>query len=178
MKTNYFKKIMCACMLLTTFAFFISAEERDEMPKFCYNNLGAKALEESQIVCVYDKNGKYLKPRVKYLFTYDDNSRMIKKEALRWNAEKNNWVNSYCIKFIYGDDSMVTEYAEWNKREKAYNDSSQKMVYEVNANMIAFYGYYKRNLPDGDWKLEKNSLVSVPAETLWSENGIILAENK
>ena len=167
---------MCAFMLLAAFASFGSAKEKGELSKFYYSNYGAKTFSESQIVCVPDESGKYFKPKLKYLFTYDDNNRVIKKEALRWNVGENDWVNSYCLTHVYSDDSMVTEYAKWNKREMNYDECTEKIVYKMNANLFASYSYYERTLPDYKWVLKQNCLVDVPFERLWNEDGALFVE--
>ena len=161
--------------MLTTLSSFGSAKGKDKLSDFCYDNLGAKVLAESQIVCVPDESGKYLKPRLKYLFTYDENNRVVRKEALRWSRSENDWVNSFCLTFTYNDDSMNIEYAKWNKRKKSYDESTERVVYKINANMFASYSHYKRNLPDDDWTLESNYLVNIPIEALWDEDGILFA---
>ena len=176
MKTNNFRKAMFAMVLLTTLVSFSSAKGKDKLPDFCYNNHGAKVLAESQIVCVPDESGKYLEPRLKYLFTYDENNNVIRKEALRWSAVEKDWVNSYCLTFIYDDDSMITEYAKWNRLENNYDESTERVVYKTNADMYASCSYYKRNLPNNDWVMEHNYLVNVPIDPFWSEGGILIAE--
>ena len=167
---------MCVFMLLAAFVSFGSAAEKGKQPKFYYSSYGAKALSESQTVCVLDESGKYLEPRLKYLFTYDENDRVIKKEALRWNVFENDWVNSFCLTFAYDDDSMITEFAKWNKREKNYDECTEKIVYKMNANLFASYSYYKRNLPDDDWTLEHNYLVNNQVGPFWYDNDALIAE--
>ena len=167
---------MFALVLLTTLAAFSSAKGKDKLPDFCYNNPGAKVLAESQIVCTPDEKGEYLKPKLKYLFTYDDNDRVVRKEALRWSAVEKKWVNSYCLIFTYDDDSMIAEYARWNKQENDYDECTEKVVYRKNVDMFASYSIYKRNLRDDDWTLEHNILVSKPTETFWDKESIFIAD--
>ena len=176
MKTNLLRKSMCVCLLLSTLVSFSFAGGKENLSKFCYNNLGAKELAESQMVCVYDESGKYIIPRLKYIFTYDEQNRIVKKETLRWNATKNCWDNTYCLSFAYDDDSMIAEYAKWNKRNMNYDECTGKLVYELNAYMFTSCSYYKRNSPESDWRLESNFLVSVPIETLYNNEGFLFAE--
>lgn len=175
MKTNSFRRMVFAFVLLTTLVFFGSAKEKDAKFDYYYSNLGANELAEYQIVCVYDENGKHLKPKLKYLFTYDENNRVVKKEGLRWSNVENDWVHSFCLTFVYDDDSMVTEYAKWNKREKNYDECTEKAVYKINANMFASYSSYTRGF-EGEWKLENNCLINIPVETLWNGHGLFIAE--
>ena len=176
MKTNDLKKVMIVSLLLTVFVFFGSAEEREKLPKFYYSNGGAKTLSESQTICVLDESGKYLKPRLKYNFTYDDNNRVVKKEALKWSEIKDDWVNSFCLTFIYNDDSMITEYSKWNVRSNKYDESTEMVVYKMNANLFTSYNYYKRNLRNEEWTLEKISPINTPVERLWTENSTLIVE--
>jgi len=176
MKINNFKKIACVFVLLTVFAFISSAVGKDKFPDFCYSNYGAKTLSESQVVSVPDESGGYLVPKLKYLFTYDESNRIIKKETLKWNADEKDWVYSFCLTFTYNDDSMITELSRWNEQEMNYDECTEKVVYKKNANLFASYSLYKRNLPQGEWTLEHNYLVNIPSESLWNEDGIFVAE--
>ena len=165
---------MCVCVLLTAFISFGSAKEEGEL--FYYINYGAKELSESQIICVSSESGKYLKPRIKYLFVYDEDNRITKKEALKWDVFEDDWVSAYCLIFTYGDDSVITEYAEWNERKKDFHECTGKIVYEINVNMFASCRYYKRNSPGGNWRLENNCLVNAPITALWDENVILVTD--
>ena len=176
MKTNLFRKSLCVCLLLSSLVSFNFAGDKENLPIFCYNNLGAKELAESQVVSIFDESGKYIIPRLKYLFIYDNNNRVVKKETLRWNVVENVWINSYCLTFTFDDDSMITEYTKWNKNNMNYDECTEKIVYKSNANMFASCSYYKRNSPVSDWRLESNFLVSVPIETIWNNEGFLFAE--
>ena len=176
MKTNDLKKVMFVGLLLTVFVFFGSAGEREKLSKFYYSSGGAKTLSESQMICVLDESGKYLKPRLKYNFTYDDNNRVVKKEAIKWSERDGDWVNSFCLEFTYNDDSMITEYAKWNVSADEYDESAEMIVYKMNANLFASFSYYKRNLQDEEWVLEKTSPINMPVESLWAENGTLIVE--
>ena len=176
MKTNDLKKVLCVGLLLTVFVSFGSAGEKEKLPKFYYSSGGAKTLSESQMICVLDESGKYLKPRLKYNFTYDDSNRIVKKEALKWNEIKDDWVNSFCLKFTYNDDAVITEYSKWNVRANEYDESTEMVVYKMNANLFTSYNYYKRNLRDEKWTLEKISPINMPVERLWAENSTLIVE--
>ena len=44
---------------------------------------------------VYDNSEKYLSQKLQYRFLYDSDNRLVSKEALRWNAEAQQWQPSY-----------------------------------------------------------------------------------
>ena len=176
MENYFFRKFTFMIVLLIISYSFSYVMGREKKPKFFYSNYGAKTLSTSQVVSVPDGSGEYLVPRLKYLFSYDESNRIIKKEALKWNVVDNDWVYSFCLTFAYDDDTMITEYARWNKQRESYDECTEKVVYKKNANMYASYSLYKRSLPDGEWMLEHNYLVNIPAETFWDKDGIFIAE--
>ena len=167
---------MYVCVLLTVLISFCAAGEKDEQIRYYYSSLGAKTQADSQLVCVPDESGKYLQPRLKYLFTYDENKRLIKKEALRWNATKDNWICAFYLTFTYTDNTTIAEYASWNNERQEYNDCSERAVYMLNNNQFTSYSYYKRDPLAENWNLEHSCLVNVPSETLWDNDGLLIAE--
>ena len=176
MKTNNFRKVMCVCVLLSAFITFGSAKGKGGL--FYYSNYGAKGLSDSQVICVSDESGKHLEPIIKYLFVYDKDNRVIKKEALKWDIFEDDWVSAYCLTFTYGDDSMITEYAKWNERKKYYDECIEKIVYEINVNKLVSCSHYKRDSSGESWRLESSCFVSTPIEALWNENVILAADAK
>ena len=67
---------------------------------------------------------------MKYDFTYDDQKRVTAKEAFKWDSS----------------NEITLVYARWNNSHRAYDDSVEKSVYELNdANMPIAYMNYKWN---------------------------------
>ena len=178
MKTTDLRKFMFAGLLLIAFFYVSAAKGKGDSPKFCYDNQGAKVLAESQTVYVYDESGLYLKPHVKYFFEYDANDRVIEKKALRWDANKGDWVNAYLYKYSYGVNAFEVEFAKWDRKKGDYEDFSERVIYCDEADMLTSCTYYRKDSSGENWYLDYRHLVSVPAKTLWNEDILIAVTEK
>ena len=57
---------------------------------------------------------------MKHNYQYDANNQRTEDETQKWNSSKNRWENDLCIRYIYNDNSVTTEYYKWNKKKKEY----------------------------------------------------------
>ena len=176
MKTNYLKKCIFAGLVLTVFVGICSAKGKTDASKYYYDCKGAKGLAESQTVCVWDENNSYLLPHVKYLFEYDASGRVIEKKGLIWDSTKRDWVNSKLYQFTYTNLTVVSEFARWNKQKGCYDEFSERMVYNVEADMLTSCSFYRRDSLTENWNLNFSHTVSVPTNTLWNETRVLLAD--
>ena len=93
---------------------------------------------------------------MKYDFTYDDQKRVTAKEAFKWDSNE-----------------ITLVYARWNNSHRAYDDSVEKSVYELNdANMPIAYMNYKWNdykwieESAGNWAMNIQTPVTDEADLL------------
>ena len=178
MKTTDLRRFMFAGLLFIAFFGMSAAKGKGDSPKFCYDNQGAKVLAESQTVYVYDESGLYLKQHMKYFFEYDVNDRVIEKKALRWDARKADWVNTYLYKYAYTLNTVEVEYARWDRQKGDYEEFSERVVYSAEADMLTSCTYYRRDSSGENWYLDFSHFVSVPTKTLWNEKEILIAGNE
>jgi len=171
-----FKKMMFAGLFLIACAGFSMAGEKDNTSKFYYDSRGAKTLADQQAVFVSDANDLNLKPRIKYFFEYDENDRVIEKKAMRWDVFKRDWVNAYRLQFTYSDQAVVIELTQWNKQKETYDFCTERAVYNLNADKLAAYNYYRRNSSGGHWVLEHSFLVEETTPIFGDEKGILVAD--
>lgn len=83
---------------------------------------------------------------MKYDFTYDDQKRVTAKEAFKWDSSTEKWIPYFKIDYTYSSNEITLVYARWNNSPRAYDDSVEKSVYELNdANMPIAYMNYKWN---------------------------------
>ena len=83
---------------------------------------------------------------MKYDFTYDDQKRVTAKEAFKWDSSTEKWIPYFKIDYAYSSNEITLVYARWNNSHRAYDDSVEKSVYELNdANMPIAYMNYKWN---------------------------------
>jgi hypothetical protein len=170
---------MFAGLLLIAFVSISLAGEKGNHPKFFNDNDGAKAMAQSQTICIFDENTGYLSPNVKYFFSYDENGRVIEKKVHHWDKNKNAWVHSYLLKYTYQDDAVTIDFAAWNKRKGKYNDISERAIYKVDANMLTACNFFrKETVVDSSWNLEHSIFIHAPIYSPWHENGALIAETE
>lgn len=87
------------------------------------NGLIRNAEEVNGIIVsetVYKLDGSILTNYMKHNYKYDANNQRIEDEALKWNGTKDCWDKDLCIRYVYSDTSITTEYYKWNKKKKDY----------------------------------------------------------
>ena len=174
-KASDMRKAVIAGLLLTTVVSFNYAGKKEKELKYYYDNKGVIELADSQVVCVSDRDCLYLKPSVKYYFDYDENNRVIEKKAMKWDAAKDGWVHSYCLRYTYEDDTVIIAFALWNRQRGDYNDCTGRLIYTVEKNTLTSSSYYTRALSGGEWNLEYAHFVNVSENTMWNDEQHVVA---
>lgn len=177
METNILKRIGTVVLLAGAISFSGWAQNKEEknhpLP-FYYDNRGFYESMSTQTVCKPDATGKYLELHCKYYFTYDEQNRMIRKEAYKWNEFRETWSPNYILTFTYEHDQIETEYAVWNQRKKDYNSPSEKIIYAKSNQGIVAYNGYKKNPISDEWELVSD-LSGLQPSRLGLENDGMLA---
>ncbi len=104
---------------------------------------------------IFKQDGSYLRNHMQYTFTYDDQNRLVSKQASKWDGVIDAWVPYFKMTYQYSDNEITMNYARWNESHKAYDEAVQKSVYELNdENMPTAYKAYKQdNRNKSDWTL-------------------------
>ena len=102
---------------------------------------------------IFKKDGAFLYNHMRYIFTYDDQNRLIGKEALTWYGSK--WTPYFKMTYQYNDNEISMIYGRWNSSRKAYDEAIEKSVYELNdQNMPTAYRTFKQaDNEKSDWTL-------------------------
>ena len=103
---------------------------------------------------IFKKDGSYLRHHMQYAFTYDNENRMVSKEAFKWNDVKKEWAPYFKMTYQYSDNEITINYAQWNESHKAYNKNTQTSVYELNEeNIPTANKIYKQKeeINNSDW---------------------------
>ncbi|WP_291527910.1 DUF3836 domain-containing protein [Bacteroides sp. UBA939] len=142
LRTIAMMAIMVAC---------VSNSEVKAQGEFITNQVMNGELVESQTI--FKKDGSYLLNHLRYVFAYDNENRMISKEAFKWDSAKSKWVPHFKMTYQYGDKEITLTHALWNESHKAYDKNMQKSVYELNEqNMPTASKTYKQGKTnDSDW---------------------------
>ncbi|MDR3141279.1 MAG: DUF3836 domain-containing protein [Tannerellaceae bacterium] len=150
MKKNHYKKNLLTVAFLLCLS--LNSFSKEKQTLFYYSNLGAQELMRIQTISIADKPGTYLTPHLKYVFTYDEYNRVVKKEAYGWNLYAGSWECSSQLNFTYSTHTITIEYARWNHYRNIYDAYTERAVYTLNNESIDFYSYYKKEKPADDWK--------------------------
>jgi hypothetical protein len=107
------------------------------------------------------------------IVTYDDQKRVTAKEAFKWDSSTEKWIPYFKIDYAYSSNEITLVYARWNNSHRAYDDSVEKSVYELNdANMPIAYMNYKWNdykwieESAGNWAMNIQTPVTDEADLL------------
>lgn len=95
---------------------------------------------------IFKQDGSFLRRHIQYTFTYDDQNRLVGKEASKWDGASDKWVPYFKMTYQYGENEIIMNYGRWNASRKAFDEAVQKSVYELNEeNMPTAYKAYKQD---------------------------------
>ena len=149
MKTTvFFRMIVLVVMTITG---VVNAVLKAQDTNFVTNEIKEGDLVTSKVI--YRMDGSLYR-HMKYDFSYDDQSRMTAKEAFKWDGSHDKWTPYFKITYLYANNEITMEYARWNESRRAYIDSVEKTVYELNEqNMPVAYMNYKWSKSESDWTM-------------------------
>ena len=152
MKTNYLKKAVNVCMLVCVMC-FVAPVNNVKSQEYYYDSAREGSLMPTRTICKLDESGKYLVPHLKYFFTYDEDGRVVTKEAHRWNNDSKSWTQSYMLNFSYEESGIELDYAAWSNKEDAYTLNKEKAIYTLYNENVVSYACFKQNQSDEEWVL-------------------------
>lgn len=131
MKTNLFSKavVMVAVVMASVMNFSASAMNPTE---FVTNNEMTGELIAAKNI--YRNEDGHLYRHLRYTYTYDNENRVISKEAAKWDSVKEVWTPYFKMNVEYSANEVTVDYARWNDRSKTYNSNVEKAVYALNDN--------------------------------------------
>ena len=131
MKTNLFSKavVMVAVVMASVMNFSASAMNPTE---FVTNNeMTGEVITAKNI---YRNEDGHLYRHLRYTYTYDNENRVISKEAAKWDSVKEVWTPYFRMNVEYSANEVTVDYARWDDRSKTYNSTVEKAVYALNDN--------------------------------------------
>lgn len=131
MKTNLFSKavVMVAVVMASVMNFSASAMNPTE---FVTNNeMTGEVITAKNI---YRNEDGHLYRHLRYTYTYDNENRVISKEAAKWDSVKEVWTPYFRMNVEYSANEVTVDYARWNDRSKTYNSNVEKAVYALSDN--------------------------------------------
>jgi hypothetical protein len=142
MKTSIFR-ITCAVLALT-FTCSVASKSQSAL----YDTEWENGKIKTQTKCVMGDAGFYEMKSISE-YTYNEEGNIKMKEVFVWNkkydwiSKKNFWAPNYNqenwtpnYRFLFKEDKannfITIEYFTWNKKTNSYNESSRKIMYQLN----------------------------------------------
>ena len=133
---------------------------------FAYNVEMDEQMITSQTVYKKSENDKHLSHHLKYNYTYDEQKRLTRKEAMKWNGISNQWEHSHCLYYVYDQSGFSIEYALWNPQKAGYTEILSKQVYDQSLEGTMAVTLYKWDKADNDWVMQDNVIMMNPDSNL------------
>lgn len=86
-----------------------------------------------------------LSQKLKTVYDFDQQGRVTKRELMKWNERKQQWVNLKRWTYKYDGDRTSIDFAVWNKHKGCYNPVRDRKVYDFISEKVICVNDYKRN---------------------------------
>lgn len=107
---------------------------------------------------VYDNKGEYLSAKLKRVYTYDEEDRLVMRETLKWNKNRKAWEKHSCLCYDYTPEGYTIEKRFWNDTKQDYAEANEYSHYTVLMDNVLAVNNYKMN-ENGEFALADNLLV-------------------
>lgn len=108
---------------------------------------------------VYEqKADNQLCAKMEYRYSYDEQGRLTTREVVRWDANKQEWVNDFCHTYKYYKNGYNMETSKWNAAKKAYDLPSEVTLCREIAPSMTSIKTFRMNAEKNDMYLI-NSLL-------------------
>ena len=136
----------------------------NENATYCYN----ADIDNGRVntMYVYNRDGSYLTAKLAYNYEYDDQDRLVKKEVMRWNAVRNEWVKDHCLELTYDVEGYEVSKRNWNDKDQAYEPAIEKAVYHYEFSQVMSVNYLRRQTTNNGFESVDQMLVMNPAEDI------------
>ena len=91
---------------------------------------------------IFRNEDGYLFRHLRYSYGYDNENRVISKEASKWDSVKEAWVPYFKLDIEYTGDEVSLSYARWNSKDNAYNDNIETSLGFHSFHSIVFWGIF------------------------------------
>ena len=163
MKTTLLKAVVCVTLV---FASVLNSNVMAQ-DKFVTNDVMDGELVASKVIYRHDG---MLYRHMKNNFKYDDQNRVVEKEALKWDSSKETWVPYTKTTMTYSSDQVMMSLAKWDEKGKMYSEAKEKNVYELDgSNTPVAYQNYKWNDRNDEWKIVEDVRFST-SDVLYAIN--------
>ena len=131
MKTNLFSKAVVMVAVVMASVMNFSASAMNPTVFVTNNEMTGEVITAKNI---YRNEDGHLYRHLRYTYTYDNENRVISKEAAKWDSVKEVWTPYFKMNVEYSANEVTVDYARWNDRSKTYNSNVEKAGYALNDN--------------------------------------------
>ena len=139
------------------FASMLNMTAQTSEKYFVYNNV----MTDGKVTAVltYEKVLDTLSQKLKTDYDFDQQGRVTKRELMKWNERKQQWVNLKRWTYKYDGDRTSIDFAVWNKHKGSYNPVRDRKVYDFISDKMICVNDYKRNDKLDDLQLMGSCLL-------------------
>lgn len=125
--TNLFKAVAFVAMIIVS---VMGSEVKAQDNNFITN----EEVKNEMVVAktIFKQDGNQLYRHMRYEFTYDNQKRLVGKEAYKWNSSRDQWEPYFKMSYQYGEDEITMSYARWNESHKEFDKDMKKSIYKLN----------------------------------------------
>lgn len=69
---------------------------------------------------------------LRYTYTYDNENRVVCKEAAKWDSVKEAWTPYFKLDITYNTNEVEMNYALWNAGSRTFDKNMEKSTYTLN----------------------------------------------
>ena len=141
----------------TIMSMYMNLTTNVENSNYCYN----ADIEDGKVkaMVVYDKDGESLCAKLKRLYTYDEQGRLVKRETLAWNNAKQTWTKNSCLCYNYNAEGYTVEKRLWDDNKNDYASAKEYSSYTIVMDNVMAVNNYKYDKDSGDYKMTDRLLM-------------------
>ena len=127
MKANvFFKAVVMVAVLMAS---VMSANAGNPVDYVKNDEMNGELLVAKTI---FKNESGYLFRHLRYTYTYDNENRVVCKEAAKWDSVKEAWTPYFKLDVSYHSDAVEMNYALWNTKSNAFDKNMEKSTYALN----------------------------------------------
>ena len=116
---------------------------------------------------VYEqKTDNQLCAKMEYRYSYDDQGRLTTREVVRWDANKQEWVNDFRHTYKYYKNGYNMETSKWDAAKQAYDLPSEVTLCREIAPSLTSVKTFKMNAAKNDMYLVNSLLCMEDLESI------------
>ena len=137
----------------------------DVNSRFLYNS----DLEDGVIhkIEVYEqKADNQMCAKMEYRYDYDDQGRLTSREVMRWDSNKQDWVQDFRHTYKYYKNGYNMETCKWDAIRQCYDMPEEVTLYREVAPNVTSVKNYRLNAAKNDVTLTNSLLCMEPLEVI------------